>query len=77
VLVAERELERYRELTSGGSSRAQAMGGIGLVAAGVVADDASVIGVADDVLLPFLALAALVTVMVTRPAAYRVRAGLE
>ncbi|RSM37690.1 hypothetical protein DMA12_35725 [Amycolatopsis balhimycina DSM 5908] len=67
VAVAESRVLEYEQLRRAGSSRSEAMGAIGFAAGGVVADDATGIGAADDFLLPFLGLAALVALAVTAP----------
>ncbi|MEQ1571484.1 MAG: hypothetical protein ABMA64_38005 [Myxococcota bacterium] len=69
IAQAQAQLGQYRAVSSQGGSRTNAMAGIGLAATAVVADDATGIGVADDPLLILLGLAALVTLVATRPPA--------
>ena len=61
------QIRHYEDLATEGSTRASALGGMGVFAGGVVADDATGIGVADDILLPFIGLAMLATIAATRP----------
>lgn len=61
------QLDRYQKLAAEGSSRTKALATIGVMSAGVLADDATVIGTVDDVALPLLGLAALITLVATRP----------
>ncbi|WP_152622280.1 hypothetical protein [Archangium violaceum] len=56
-------LERYRAARLDEAARATTLGTIGVAAAAIVADDATMVGVADDPLLIPLALAAMVTVL--------------
>jgi hypothetical protein len=56
-------LDRYRSARLDKAARAATLGSIGLAAAAIVADDATVVGVADDPLLIPLALAAMVAVI--------------
>lgn len=64
---ANRELARYEDLAGEGSTRTSALSAMGVFAGGLVADDATGVGVGDDVLLPFVGLAAIVTIIVSRP----------
>lgn len=56
-------LERYRSARHSQGARTATLGMIGVAAAAIVADDATVVGVADDPLLIPLALAAMVAVI--------------
>lgn len=56
-------LDRYRSARHSQGARTVTLGMIGVAAAAIVADDATVVGVADDPLLIPLALAAMVTVI--------------
>jgi hypothetical protein len=56
-------LDRYRSARLDATARAATLGTIGLAAAAIVADDATLVGVADDPLLIPLALAAMVAVI--------------
>ncbi len=58
-------LQHYTDLQQSGGTRTAAMAPIGLAAAGIVADDATGIGVADDPLLIVLGLAAIAVLIFT------------
>lgn len=63
--VAVVKAARWTALSEQGEARDASLGLLSVAATGIVADDATGIGVADDVLLPFLGLAALATLVLT------------
>ena len=67
IARAEAALASYEELSSQGATRTSMMSGFGAAAAGVLCDDATGVGVADDPALIFIGLAALATLLVTQP----------
>ena len=69
IANARERLEHYQELRDRGETRAATMSGIGVAAGAIVADDATVVGTVDDPLLILLGLAAIATLIVTRPPA--------
>jgi|GEM_PF-3188047 len=69
VTGAENALREYDKLAGQGQSRANAMGGLVVAGGGILADDATVVGVADDPLLIVVGIGLLVTWLVTQPKA--------
>lgn len=66
---AEAATARYARLSQQGDARQAALAPLAVAAGAVVADDVSGVGAADDVLLPFIGIAALVALCTThRPA---------
>ena len=66
---AENALKRYEDLARRGNARKEAMAPLVIAGGGILADDATGVGVADDVLLPFIALGAVVAYVRTRASA--------
>lgn len=66
---AENALRHYEELARRGSARKEAMAPLLIAGGGLLADDATGVGVADDVLLPFIALGAVVAYVSTQASA--------
>jgi hypothetical protein len=66
---AENALKRYEELARRGNARKEAMAPLLIAGGGILADDATGVGVADDVLLPFIALGAVVAYVSTQASA--------
>lgn len=66
---AEGALRRYEELARRGSARKEAMAPLLIAGGGILADDVTGVGVADDVLLPFIALGAVVAYIGTHASA--------
>lgn len=59
LIDAEAAVTRYTQLSQQGDARQIAMAPLAVAGAGVVADDATGVGVGDDVLLPFIGIAML------------------
>jgi hypothetical protein len=66
IASAEAKLSEYTELSNQGSTRQAVMAPLALAGGGVLADDATGVGVADDFLLPLIGIGMLVTYLATR-----------
>lgn len=69
VADAERALSAFDAVAGQGQRRAAVMAPLAVVGGGILGDDATGVGVADDPLLILVGIAALITMLATRPAA--------
>jgi hypothetical protein len=69
VAQTEASVAGYEQLSSQGGTRTAAMAPLALAGGGIVADDATGVGVADDPLLILVGIAALAVLVATKPAA--------